>query len=234
MSPLVMFGALLVPLALLSAVEPSLPGPQDVVRHPFAVWPLPDSNLTSDVRKTVLQEYPDRTDFLRAVERQLHQSLAALQPGVRPLPSELRTFLDTPEQMPFKDLMAALIPLLPAPNATEAGEPLKAFLRKLAELPPLRQTRFLVVPSRLTLGRGIANHSGADVFFGGGATPTMVTSGAETTASLRVMVLDLVAPRVVWEKRIVAGASSSFFKASAIHEVEKSLGTTLVEALASR
>ena len=57
---------------------------------------------------------------------------------------------------------------------------------------------------------------------------------AQDYPALQVLVVDLVARRVVWEKRIVFGASSTFFKEMALHEIEEGLGRTLVSALASR
>jgi hypothetical protein len=53
---------------------------------------------------------------------------------------------------------------------------------------------------------------------GGGSS-----TSADTTARLRIVVLDLQQGKVVWEGKVIASESSTFMKVKALHDVEKGL-----------
>lgn len=115
------------------------------------------------------------------------------------------------------------------PNNRFAEGASPAALATLSELPDLRGIRYAVIARDLGIGRQWSTHTtagggfvsagpGGGTFVGGGSS-----SSAKTSARLRLAIVDLETRTIVWDGVVFADASSTFMKATALHEVEEDL-----------
>jgi hypothetical protein len=188
-----------------------------------AIWPIGSLHLLGSVPQTVADEYqtPDR------FAEQLSQRLgAAVMPHVKE--GSLQP-ADVVKAFGSKDLRHLLTPP-PKTNGTidDAGlgftdETLAAYVRKLRSQAVLKDVRYVILPHDLNVARGWSRMRNAA---GGGSS-----TSADTTARLRVVVLDVPHGKVVWEGKVIASESSTFMKVKALHDVEKGLVTHFSNAV---
>lgn len=192
----------------------------------IAVWPVASADLDESTTKTVGDEYSNRNKFLDAFSSKLSTKLLTLtHPGS--LPSEKivevlsgditqKSLLDPSQLLGAQD-----------PNNRFATQTQPAGINLLPQISVLKDIRYLVIPRDISLGRQwshntsgggfVSTGNGGGMFLGGGG------SSAKTRARLRLAIIDLDTKSLVWDGSIFADASSSFMKASALHEVEDDL-----------
>lgn len=210
-----------------------------VLEDHFVLWPLVNANFDLDLRNTVAQEYPTRLAFLELMETKLHAALSRHQAQNKPLPSELRSFLATPEGEAYRDLSGLITQARAEAQNRDAIADLTPLIERIAALPMLKEVHYLFVPWGLTGGRGISSASSSTWMVLGpvgpagprGAWVPTGGGGASSTVYLRVLVLDLKTKTVAMEGRVSASTSSSFMKATALHELEEELGPKLLSAI---
>ena len=189
----------------------------------MAIWPIGSLHLLGSVPQTVAEEYQTPDRFVE----QLSQSLgAAVMPHVKA--GSLQP-ADVVKAFGAKDLRDLLTPP-PKTDGTinDSGlgftdATLAAYVGKLRSQAVLKDVKYVILPHNLNVARGWSRmQNPAD---GGSST------SADTTARLRVVVLDLSQGKVVWEGKVIASESSTFMKVTALHDVEKGLVSHFANAV---
>jgi len=200
----------------------------DLRTQRVAVFPIATVDLDESSSKTVAGEYKGRSAFLDALSAKFSARLVGLCKESS-LGSErvLAILSATETTRPFLDPSKVLGAQDPNNRFAEGASP--AALAALSELPDLRGIRYAVIARDLGIGRQWSTHTtagggfvsagpGGGTFVGGGSS-----SSAKTSARLRLAIVDLEAKAVVWDGSVFADASSTFMKATALHEVEEDL-----------
>lgn len=201
----------------------------DLRAHRIAIFPIATADLDESSSKTVAEEYKGKGAFLDALSAKFATRLM----GVCKEPS-----LGSEKVLSILSASEATKPLLDPTKVLGAQDPNNRFaegvslgaLTTLCQLPDLSGIKFAVIARDLGIGRQWSTHTtagggfvsagpgGGGTFVGGGTS-----SSAKTSARLRLAILDLETKTIVWDGAIFANASSTFMKATALHEVEEDL-----------
>jgi hypothetical protein len=201
----------------------------DLTAQRIAVFPIATAELDESSSKTVAEEYKEKGAFLDALSARFSARLV----GLCKAPS-----LGSEKVLSILSASGTTQPLLDPTKVLGAQDPNNRFaggasltaLTALSQLPELGGIRYAVIARDLGIGRQWSNHAtagggfvstgpgGAGTFVGGGSS-----SSAKTSARLRLAIVDLETKAIVWDGAIFADASSTFMKATALHEVEEDL-----------
>jgi hypothetical protein len=200
----------------------------DLRTQRIAVFPIATADLDESSSKTVAEEYKAKSAFLDAFSSRFSARLV----GLCKAPS-----LDSEKMLAILMATDATRPLLDPNKTLGAQDPNNRFaegassttLTTLSQLPELGGIRYAIIARDLGVGRQWSQHAsagggfvstgpGGGTFVGGGTS-----SSAKTSARLRLAIVDLEAKTIVWDGAVFADASSTFMKATALHEVEEDL-----------
>lgn len=200
----------------------------DLRAQRIAVFPIATADLDESSAKTVAGEYQGRSAFLDALSSRFSGRLV----GICQAPS-----LGSERVLAILSASEATKQLLDPTKVLGAQDPNNRFaegvsqaaLTALGQLPDLRGIKYAVIARDLGIGRQWSTHTtagggfvsagpGGGTFVGGGSS-----SSAKTSARLRLAIVDLEARVIVWDGAVFADASSTFMKATALHEVEEDL-----------
>jgi hypothetical protein len=200
----------------------------DLKAERIAVFPIATADLDESSSKTVAEEYKARGAFLDALSSKFSARLVGLCKApslgsermfaILAASETTRPLLDPTKVLGAQD-----------PNNRFAGGASPTALATLSQLPELGGIRYVVITRDLGIGRQWSTHTtagggfvstgpGGGTFVGGGSS-----SSAKTSARLRLAIVDLEARTIVWDGAVFAEASSTFMKATALHEVEEDL-----------
>lgn len=207
----------------------------DLKSQRIAIFPVASGDLDESTSRTAIDDYKSKDAFLDAFSTSFSARLAgACLPGS----------LDSGKVLALLDRTPATRSLLDPgkvlgtqdPNNRFAQGPAREELTTLKQLPELKDIRYLVIARDLGIGRQWSTSSTAGGGFvstgpGGGTFVGGSSSSAKTSARLRLAVVDLDTKAVVWDGAVFAGASSTFMKASALHEVQEGLTVNFVNAV---
>jgi hypothetical protein len=193
----------------------------------IAIFPIATADLDESISKTMVGEYKDKGAFLDAVARKFSDHLIGIckspslnsdQVTAALTASETsRLLLDPSKLLGNQD-----------PNNRFAGSANPESFGSLGQLPAFQGVRYALIPRDLGIGRQWMTQGSAGGGFvsTGPGTGTFVggsSSSAKTQARLRLAIVDLQAKSIVWDGAVFADASSTFMKATALHEVEEDL-----------
>jgi len=200
----------------------------DLKAQRIAVFPIAAADLDESSSKTVAEEYKGKNAFLDALSAKFSARLAGLCKApsldsekvltILSASSTTQALLDPSKVLGTQD-----------PNNRFAGGASQPAMTTLSQLPELAGIRYAVIARDLGIGRQWSTHTtagggfvstgpGGGTFVGGGSS-----SSAKTSARLRLAIVDLETKVIVWDGAIFADASSTFMKATALHEVEEDL-----------
>ena len=208
----------------------------DLRSQRIAVFPIATADLDESSSKTVAEEYKGKSAFLDTLSSKFSARLMGLckapSLGSEQMLSLLaasettKTLLDPTKVLGGQD-----------PNNRFAEGTNTTALAALGQLPDLGGIKFVIIARDLSVGRQWSTHTsagggfvstgpGGGTFVGGGSS-----SSAKTSARLRLAIVDLEAKAIVWDGAVFADASSSFMKATALHEVEEDLTVHFVNEI---
>lgn len=198
----------------------------------IAVWPIPSADLDASTAGTVTKEYTSQNKFLDALSAKLSSRLISACVSTSLNSDKMAMLLNSTEAAkgfldPAKVLGTA------DPNNRFATAP---DLAPLSKVEGLQGVKYAILFRDLSLGRQwshsggggggyVSNGAGGGMFVGGGS------SSAKSNARLRLAIVDLESKTVVWDGAVFADASSTFMKATALHEIEDDLTTNFVNAV---
>lgn len=200
----------------------------------IAVWPIATAELDESTGSTVVTEYSNQNRFLDAFSLKLSNRLIGLAKANSIGSDKVVACLGKDE---------AGRNLLNPSTILGTQDPNNRFAIAVPNMIHLSDhslvfgVRYLIIPRDIAIGRQwsqgtvggggfVSNGRGGGSFIGGGG------NSAKTKARLRLAIIDLDAKIVVWDGAVYADASSSFMKATALHEVEDDLvGNVLKEIL---
>jgi len=200
----------------------------DLRSQRVAVFPIATADLDESSSKTVAGEYQGKNAFLDALSSKFSARLMGLCKESSLGSERVLTILSATETTrPLLDPTKVLGAQDPNNRFAEGASP--AALGELSQVPDLRGIKYAVIARDLGIGRQwnshtsagggfVSNGRGGGTFVGGGSS-----SSAKTSARLRLAIVDLEARTIVWDGAIFADASSTFMKATALHEVEEDL-----------
>jgi len=200
-----------------------------------AIWPVLGADLDDSVSKTVAQEYPSQDKFLDALTDRLSTAFAEQIQAKFVKPGEVVAAFREKE---LRDLLDPS-PVLNAADTDSrfglANDTLAAYIAKLKAQALLKDVRYTIVPARVFMGRKWTHSSGGGGMYTGGRNGGAFVGGgsssAASSAKLRVIIIDLRQGKPVWDGTIAAVASSTFMKATALHEIEADLVKNFLDAL---
>lgn len=208
----------------------------DLTTQGVAVFPIATADLDESSSKTVAEEYKGMSAFLDAFSARFSARLLGLckapslgserMLGLLSASDTTKPLLDPTKVLGGQD-----------PNNRFAGGASQTALTTLSQLPELGGIRFVVIARDLGIGRQWSTHTTAGggfvstgprggTFAGGGSS-----SSAKTSARLRLAIVDLQAKAIVWDGAVFADASSTFMKATALHEVEEDLAAHFINEI---
>lgn len=200
----------------------------DLRSQRVAVFPIATADLDESSSKTVAAEYKRKNAFLDALSAKFSARLVGLCKETSLGSERVLAILSASETTrPLLDPTKVLGAQDPNNRFAEGASP--AALTALSQLPDLRGVKYAVIARDLGIGRQwnthtsagggfVSNGRGGGTFVGGGSS-----SSAKTSARLRLAIVDLEAGVIVWDGSVFADASSTFMKATALHEVEEDL-----------
>jgi len=200
----------------------------DMREQRIAVFPIATADLDESASKTVADEYKGKHAFLDALSSKFSLRLV----GICKAPS-----LDSEKVLTIFKASETTKPLLDPTKTLGAQDPNNRFaegtnstaMATLSQVPELQGIKFAIIARDLGVGRQwshqggvgggfVSSGPGGGTFVGGGSS-----SSAKTSARLRLAIVDLEAKAIVWDGAVFADASSTFMKATALHEVEEDL-----------
>jgi len=199
-----------------------------------ALWPVLAADMDDSLSKTVAGEYPSQDKFLDALSGRLSTSLTdQVQPALVKPEAIIAAF----KEKELRDLLDPSAALNAAGTESRFGlsnEALSAFTTRLKAQALLKDVQYAIVPARVLMGRRVTQSTGGGGVYtggpGGGAFVGGGSSSASSSARLRIVILDLRLGKIVWDGQIAAVASSSFMRATALHELEADLAKHLANA----
>ncbi len=198
----------------------------------IAVWPIPSAELDESISGTVTKEYTSQNKFLDALSAKFSTGLIRICRD---------TSLDSDKVSSLLNLSEATRGFLDPAKVLGTADPNNRFapapdLTSLSKIEGLQGVKYAILFRDLGLGRKwnhsgggggayASNGAGGGMFIGGGS------SSAKSNARLRLVVVDMESKSVVWDGAVFAEASSSFMKATALHEIEDDLITHFVNGV---
>jgi hypothetical protein len=198
-----------------------------------AVFPIASADLDESASATVAEEYKSKNAFLDALSLKFSGRVVSVckEPSLAS-DKVLAVLTNADNTKPLLDPSKILGSVDPNNRFAEAVLP--PGVTTLSQLPALNGIRYLLIARDLNVGRQwttsggvgggfVSAGPGGGMFVGGGSS-----SSAKTSARLRLAILDLETKTVAWDGAIFAEASSTFMKATALHEIEDDLAAHFV------
>ncbi|MFN7959435.1 MAG: hypothetical protein U0P46_14065 [Holophagaceae bacterium] len=208
----------------------------DLRSQRVAVFPIATVELDESAYDTVAAEYKSRNAFLDALSAKFSKRVVSICKEPSLDSSQVQTLLLAGESTKALLDPATLLGTQNPNNRFAEAVP-SSGMATLERIPELKGVRYALVVRDLGVGRQwnttssmgggfVSAGPGGGTFVGGGSS-----SSAKTSARLRLVILDLEAKAVAWDGAIFADASSTFMKATALHEVEEDLTAHFVNSI---
>lgn len=197
-----------------------------------AVWPIPSADLDENIAGTVSKEYASQNKFLDSLSAKFSSRLIGVCRPASLESNKMANLLNGSEATKvFLDPGKTLGNADPNNRFAEAPD-----LAPLSRIEGLQGIKYAILFRDLSVGRQwshsgggggafVSNGAGGGMFVGGGS------SSAKSSARLRLAIVDLEAKSIVWDGAVFAAASSTFMKATALHEIEDDLATHFVNEI---
>jgi hypothetical protein len=196
-----------------------------LTRLPIAIFPVAAGDFDESVASTIASEYGSEAKFLDALSGTWGLNIAHAGTVGCLLPAKVGEALSAKNDRNLLSTGKAFVETAPEHHPTQ-----EEFISRIAQHPVLTQFRYAILPIHVRNGRQLAPPPGPDPFQPG-LTFSNTPTSYRTSASLRVVVLDLRTRQVVWEGQVTAHAGSTIMKATALHEIEEDLGQRFREAI---
>jgi hypothetical protein len=208
----------------------------DLRSQRVAVFPIATAELDESAYQTVASEYKSKNAFLDALSAKFSGRVVSVCK---------ESSLDSGKVQNILLAAESTKPLLDPGNLLGTQNPNNRFaettpstgMAALGQVQELKGIRYALIARDLSVGRQwstsggmgggfVSAGPGGGTFVGGGSS-----ASAKTSARLRLAILDLEAKSIVWDGAVFADASSTFMKATALHEVEEDLAVHFVNSI---